>query len=269
MSILKLTQDNYYSQKADKTYLSVSQYKDFFGTLGQKGCEAEAMAKLCGDYAEEPNTAMLIGSYVDSWFEGTLDKFKETHPDIFKKDGNLKADFIKADEIIERCKRDKKFMQFMSGEKQVIMTAKLFGVNWKIKMDSYTPHKAIVDLKVIDDIRKTYYHRDTGKLCFIQERGYDFQLAIYQRVVEMNTGELLPCYIAVADKGKVPNIELIQLTQKDLDTTLPGVSIGVERIKKLKKGEIEPYRCEECDYCKQTKVIKHPILMSSLLENNY
>jgi hypothetical protein len=41
-----LTNGNYYSQEANLEYMSVSQYKDFFGTLGYKGCEAQALAKL-------------------------------------------------------------------------------------------------------------------------------------------------------------------------------------------------------------------------------
>ncbi len=67
---MKLTNKNYYSQKANKEFFSVSQIKDFLK------CEAQAMAKLSGEWVEEPTTAMLIGSYVDSWFEGTLEDFK-------------------------------------------------------------------------------------------------------------------------------------------------------------------------------------------------
>jgi len=43
------------------------------------------------------------------------------HPCMFKKDGNLKAEYVKANEMINRCERDALFMQYMSGEKQVIM----------------------------------------------------------------------------------------------------------------------------------------------------
>ena len=266
MSTLKLTNSNYYSEVANQQYLSVSQYKDFFGTLGKKGCEAQALAKIKGEYKEEPSTAMLVGSFVDSYFEGTLEKFKERTPEIFKKDGTLKSDYIQANEIIARIERDKKLMQYLSGEKQTIMTAEFEGALWKIKMDSYLPDKAIVDLKIIDDIYKSHYSKDSGKLNFIQARGYDFQLAIYQKIVELNTGKKLPCFIAVADKGKVTNIELIQITQGELDSTLVGLKYGVERIKLLKSGEVEPERCGKCDYCKQTKVITKPILMSALLE---
>ena len=161
---------------------------------------------------------------------------------------------------------DKKFMQFRSGEKQTMMTAEIVGSMWKIKMDSYIPNTAIVDLKIVDDIYKAYFHKDTGKINFIQERGYDFQLAIYQKVVELNTGKRLPCYIAAADKGKTTNIEIIQIKQNELDSTLLGLDIGIKRLNLLKLGEEKPERCGRCDYCKQTKIITRPVLMSELLE---
>ena len=263
---LKLNNSNYYSNDANQEYISVSQYKDFFGTLGYKGCEAQALAKIRGEYKEEPSTALLVGSYVDSYFEGTLEQFKEEHPEILKKDGTLKAEYIKADAMIERCKRDNKFMQYMSGAKQVIMTADILGAKWKIKMDSYIEGKAIVDLKTVDDMYKATYTKDSGRLNFIQARGYDFQLAIYQKVVEINTGKKLPCFIAAVDKKDKPAIEIISLSQGELDGTLAGLEIGIKRIKLLKSGEVQPDRCGHCDYCKDTKVIHKPISMSALLE---
>lgn len=264
--MLQLTNDNYYSKEANLEYLSVSTFKNFSGTLFHKGCEAQAMAILNGEYKREPNTAMLIGSYVDAYVEGTLEQFKEKTPALFKKDGTLKADYVQADNIIERMKKDEHFMYYLSGEKQVIMTAELFGVQWKIKMDSYIPDKAIVDLKVVSDIYEKFYTKHSGYLNFIQAWAYDFQLAIYQAVVEANTGKKLPCYIAVADKGKTTNIELIQITQNELDGALVGTQLGVNRIKALISGEEQPERCGRCDYCKETKIITKPITMSDLLE---
>lgn len=144
-----LTAENYYSQEANEEYMSVSQFKDFCGTYGKMPCEFTAMEKLKGRWEEPKSKALMVGSYVDSYFEGTLDKFKAENPDLFKRDGTLKAEFVKADEIIQRIERDDYFMKFMSGKKQVIMTGELFGTKWKIKMDSYIPDIAIVDLKVI------------------------------------------------------------------------------------------------------------------------
>ncbi len=105
---MQLTECNYYSEEANKEYLSVSQYKDFCGTYGKVGCEAYAMAKINGDWVEsmEDSDALMVGSYVDASFEGTLDLFKAKHPCMFKKDGSLMAKYLKANEMIQRCERD-------------------------------------------------------------------------------------------------------------------------------------------------------------------
>lgn len=43
-----LKSENYFSQQSNREYLSVSQYKDFCGTLGKLPCEELALAKLNG-----------------------------------------------------------------------------------------------------------------------------------------------------------------------------------------------------------------------------
>lgn len=159
-----LTAENYYSQEANEEYMSVSQFKDFCGTYGKMPCEFTAMEKLKGRWEEPKSKALMVGSYVDSYFEGTLDKFKAENPDLFKRDGTLKAEFVKADEIIQRIERDDYFMKFMSGKKQVIMTGELFGTKWKIKMDSYIQDIAIVDLKVMASITKLEWVRDEKRV---------------------------------------------------------------------------------------------------------
>lgn len=263
----KLSNRNYYSKKANLEYLSISQYKDFCGTMARCGCEAAALAKLRGEYTPEPSKEMLMGSYVDAAWEGRLYNFKRQHPEMFLKTGGLKADFQKAQEAFERTKRDKLFSLYMSGQKQVIMTAELFGAMWKIKMDSFHPSKCIVDLKYIKDIHERFWIKDLGYYVnFIEAWGYDLQLAIYQLVVEKVTGEKLPCYIAAVDKKKTPEIELIQITQEQLDTALLGVEANTKRIIELKGGRVEADKCNKCDYCIENKVLSTPIESSSLIE---
>lgn len=180
-----LTPENYYSPEANFEYMSVSQFKDFSGTYGQVGCEARAMAKLRGEYQEEKTTALLVGSYVDSYFEGpeSLERFKSENPEIFTQKGELRAEYKKADTIIQRIESDEYFMQCMSGEKQVIMTAEIFGIPWKIKIDSYVKDIVITDLKIVESIKKMKWVRDLGYLDFIRFWGYDTQGAIYQETV--------------------------------------------------------------------------------------
>ena len=124
--LIALTPENYYSQEANMQYVSVSQYKDFNGTTGKLGCEAYAMAKLRGEVEEVSTTPLLVGSYVDAYFEGTLPTFSAQHPEIFssrgKTAGELKAEYKQASAMIDRAEKDKVFMQYMAGDKQVIMT---------------------------------------------------------------------------------------------------------------------------------------------------
>jgi len=262
--MLKLTEENYYSQEANQQYMSVSQFKQFNGTYGRLACEYEAMEELAGRWENKTSSAMLQGSYVDSYFEGTLDKFKLENPQMFKRDGELKAEFLKCEQIIERAERDEYFMKYMSGQKQVIMTAELFGVPWKIKMDSYIPNVAIVDLKVMQSLTKLHWVPDIGYLDWVRYWGYDFQGAVYQKVVEINTGNKLPFYLAALSKEEEPDIRIIQITQNYLDEALNAIEATLPRIMQVKNGEIEAVRCDVCDCCKHNRILKSPISIADL-----
>lgn len=259
-----LTADNYYSAEANRQYMSVSQFKDFNGTYGKMACEFEAMEKLAGRWKPEPSTALLVGSYVDSYVEGTLDDFKIRNAEIFTQKGELKAPYKKAEEIIARIERDKYFMKYLSGEKQTIMTAELFGCDWKIKMDSYLPGKAIVDLKVMASITDLKWVKDIGYLDFVRYWGYDLQGAIYQKIVEINTGKKLPFFIAAVTKENEPDIRIVQVTQNYLDEALGVVEANIRRVLSVKTGEAEPDRCDICDCCKHNRVLKAPISIIDL-----
>lgn len=264
-----LTAENYYSKEADMEYMSVSQYKKFAGCLGRTGCEAKAMAELRGEWEDPKTTALLVGSYIDAHFEGTLDLFKAQNPEIFTKQGALKADFKRAEECINRIERDPYFMSRMSGQKQVIMTFELFGVKWKMKIDSFFPGKLIVDLKSTKSIGEKFYLADIGHIDFIKNWGYDIQGAIYQQGVEKNTGDKLPFEIAAVSKEEYPDIECIRIEQSLLDEALAEVEKNLPNIIALKNGEYEPVPCNkrDCNYCKHTKVLTHSIWADELLVN--
>lgn len=264
MGRFELNAGNYYTGEANRNYMSVSLYKDFAGTYGRAACEAAALAKLKGEWTEEPSAAMLVGSYVDSYFEGTLREYTIDHPEVFRRDGGLRADYVKAEQMIKRAERDPLFMRYMSGEKQVIMTGEIGGVPWKIKMDSYIPGVAIVDLKVMQSLTKLEWVKDLGYLDFVQYWGYDIQGAVYQEIVRQNTGKKLPFYIAGISKEKEPDLEIINVTDTYLKEALSVVERNLPRVLEARDGRREPERCGCCDYCRATKVLKHPIGIAEL-----
>lgn len=262
-----LTDESYYSKTADKIYCSASQYLEIIGRPFLPGCEARAMAKINGEFEEETTKAMLIGSILDTLWELDdlpieeklsiiADKFPECVSSRGNTKGELKSEFKQALTLYQRTLKDELFCKFMSGEKQVIMTGEIEGVPFKIKMDSYIPDVAIVDLKTTQDTSPKHrkYVTDSGNWeTFYKGYSYDVQLAIYREIVRQNTGKTLRCYIAAIDKKEHPMPQIIELTPKMLDEALASVKANLPTVKMLKSGEVKNYcRCEECDYCRDT-----------------
>ena len=261
-----LNEETYYTPEANWRYMSVHQYLDFCGHLGVRGCEKRAMAELNGEYEKEKTTPMLVGSYVDSYFEGTLDQFKKENPDIFTQKGELKANFKQAEKMIARAEKDEKFMAYMSGEKQVIKTGYLFGCDWKIKIDSYLPGKAIVDLKTTSDLHRAWRVADYGYASVAEYWGYTIQMAVYQKIVEIDTGEKLPCILAFVTKEDSPELKLCYIDQMTLDHALNEVEMNMASVLMVKNGEAEPIPCGKCDYCKATEPVEEVINIADLIE---
>ena len=252
--MVEVTNENYYYNTTQREYWSVSQFKAF------DNCEAAAMADIKGEYRREETTALLVGSYVDAFFSGELEGFRDWHPEIYKRNSDeLRAEYRHADEIIDRIEAQPVLMDHLTGNTQEIRTAELFGVPWKIKMDVYRPDERIVDLKVVKDF-EDIYKEGFGRVSWIQYWGYDIQGAVYQKVEQLSSGRKkpLPFYIVAATKEKIPDVDLIHIPQHILDAALKVVESKIDRFDLVKAGEIAPTRCDTCDYCKRTKVIIAP-----------
>ena len=245
-----LNEQNYFSREADMEFMSNSQFKSFLR------CQAAAMAELRGEYQRERSTAMLVGSYVDEALTGDLERFKAENPELFKKDGSLKAEFSLADTMIERVKRDKMFMNYIDGAHQVIMTGTIAGVKFKIKIDCLH-HDKIVDLKTAKSF-SSVYDDELGRVAWFMEYNYALQAAVYQEIVRQNIGKQLPFFLAAVTKEKTPDIDIVHIVQADIDREMKRVLDLAPYFDAIKHGAIEPDRCERCEYCKMTKVLSEP-----------
>ena len=252
----ELTAENYHDRMANDLYWSVSQFKEF------DRCEAMGLASVRGLYRREETDALLIGSYVDAYFSGELGQFIEEHRDVMfsKRGGGLLSKFQRADDMIQAVTKQPLMMDYLAGEKQVIETAELFGVPWKIKMDVYRPGERIVDLKCVKDFGDLWDDSFGGRRSWVEFWGYDIQGAIYQRVVEAITGKQLPFYLVAVTKEKIPDVAVIQIPQHILDAAAGLVEAKIERFDLIKSGDVEPRRCEKCEYCRQTKKLVEPVV---------
>lgn len=256
--MLSLNAGNYYSTEVNQAYWSASLVKSF---TGHQGCEARALAELNGEYTREATQALLVGSYVDAFIEGpgAFQKFCGQHPEIFKRDGSLKAEYVKADAMLARMNASPVFMEYLTGERQTIKTGEIFGLPFKAKFDVYVPGKRIVDLKTAKDLEPVYVPGE-GRLPYYDAWDWPLQLAIYQTI----EGHGLPCYLAVVTKEDPPTLDLIQVPQWRLDAELEYLKTRLPYLDAIKNGIIEPERCERCAYCRATKEITEPRVLERI-----
>jgi hypothetical protein len=273
--LLVLTKDNYFSLQAEQEYMSCSQYIGFTGMAGQPGCEAKAMAKIRGDWIEEQSKALLVGSYVHSWNEGPQAKreFIANHPEMFKKDGGLLKDYVEADNMIATLEKDEMCMYMLQGEKEVIFTAEMFGLPWKVRFDNYLPEKRRTsDLKTTKSISEHDWMVVDGKnvkASFVEIYNYPMRAAVYSEVERIVSGreemDWFDFYIVAVSKEDPPDKAVISLKDpaRYLEE-LARIEGSLTRIKLLKQGILQPIRCECCDYCRSTKVVEKVIYYKDL-----
>lgn len=251
---MNLTQENYYSPEANREFMSVSQYKDFCK------CEAMAMAKINGTYNQPKSRALLLGSLFDELLTGTaksLEEFiTENQSELIKKSGEFYADAQQAYETAAKVKKQPLMMEYLSGQKQKIMTGEIAGVPFKIKMDNYKKSKFISDLKYMASLRSPNMFEPMVKYW-----NYIAQGAVYQEIVYQNTGERLPFFLVIATKETPAHLDVCEIKQYDLDEELANIKKRVERFGAIKSGEIPPERCEEydCNFCTETRFLTEPI----------
>lgn len=272
---IAITEANYFSPEISRQFMSASQVKGFMN------CEAMALAELREEYQRGETTPLLVGGYVDAYFSNTLGQYVAEHPQIYTRTGTLRADFSQAQEIIARIEADPLMLAMLKGIAQPIYTGNIQGVPFRGKLDSLIdaaqckrimadfPNMtdtllmvdgAIVDLKIMRDMRPIWV-QGRGRLSFIEAWRYDLQLAVYQELV----GGKLPCFIACATKEKECDLALIHIPQYMLDTALEIAMPQLARFQEIKAGAVQPIRCEQCDYCRRSRVITGPIDADELM----
>lgn len=261
---MELNKENYHSIEADRRYFSVSQFKNFVE------CEAKTIAKLSGEYKDSHSNALLVGSYVHAAFESeeAFDLFiEEYNGAIFKARGGKYADFETADQMIEVIKNDSFSMFALEGDKEEIYTANLWGVDWKIKVDSINhQRKTFSDLKTTQDLHKRYWsNKYNGWASFVEAWDYVLQMAIYRRVLQENFGQTYTPYIVAVTKESPPNKAVIHFDESRFDFEYEYAEMKMERFKQVKSGEVKPTHCGICDYCRSVKRLSDTIEVGALI----
>jgi hypothetical protein len=253
---ITLSKETYYTDAMNQKYMSYSQYGDFLE------CEAMAMAKIYGGWSEPGTVDMLVGSYIHSWNEGTLDDFIANTPQMFKKakEGQKPepyAEFRFAEKMIKALESDEFIMFILLGQKEVIATAEFAGCLWKVRLDSVNEQQGwFCDLKSTRNMHEKHWlvkRHAWGS--FVEAYGYVGQVAIYGEVYKRfkNLTEPLEPLMPVVTKEDPPNTAVIRFDRESLEEALFDIETNMPRILSVKNFEEAPRRCEKCRYCRETR----------------
>lgn len=234
-----LNQNNYYD---DKYYFSSSEFRSY------RKCEAAAL-----HFVKEQTTAMLKGSYLDAMVEGRQAEFEDKNRStLFKKNGELYAEFLPLPDVWEFLQKDSFFMDYLQGDKQTILTGVIAGVPFKAKLDICHDER-IVDFKTASEFSKHWDSELNQYVNFAQFWRYDIQAAIYQELEYQRTGIRKPFYLAVVTLKGTPNHEILHIPDETLRFALDEVELFAPKFQAIKQGFLKAERCEQCNYCLQTK----------------
>ncbi|WP_412095417.1 PD-(D/E)XK nuclease-like domain-containing protein [Bacillus haynesii] len=264
VTLPQVNKENYYSNEIDKYYMSNSQYKSFLQ------CEAATMAKINGEWEPPTSEALLFGQYIHAWLEGeaAFDEFKNNTPSLFTKKGHLYKQYQLADQMIETIRSDELCMFVLTGEKEAIITAELFGVHWKGKLDVYNPAGGrFADLKTTRSLREKVWDPELGYCSFVEAYGYIAQMALYAEIEKRfsKRNEWLEPLIVGVSKENPPDKAVINIGESRMEVELEDIERRMDRILQVKHGGEKPKRCERCQYCRATNQLNHIVHFTELI----
>lgn len=262
---MQLNNQNYHSNEANKIYMSVSQFKSMVE------CEAKAVAELKGEFTRPHSTALSVGSYFHAALESDeafATYLEEHHSAIFKARGGKYSDYETADNMIEAVKNDAFCMFALEGEKEVIYTGSIGGVEWKIKVDSINHQRGtFTDLKSTQELYKRYWsEKYDGWVSFVQAYDYILQMYVYREIIAQNTGRYYDPYIVAVTKQSPPDKAVLHFDKERYGFEEDYVLELLPLVLEAKRGERAPKRCEKCIYCRSTKRLKGTIEIGVLLD---
>lgn len=246
--MIELTQENYYDRATDFEYMSFSQFKNFLANPARAMADLKEQFlwfddhKIEDESEREESTPLLVGNFIHSFFESkeAHEKFIADHfSDIVSSKGptkgEYKKDFKTAEKMIERLLVEDAFNAHIENtEREVIVTGKIGGHDWKGKIDALNVEDGyFIDFKTVNSLKDDgaeWNEKARKRLNFIRSRGYDMQMAIYKELLEQTYGKTFDPFIWAVSKDKEPLAKPYRFTDETLENALDIVIKNTEKV---------------------------------------
>lgn len=264
MTELDLLGKDYYSRESAIRYWSISQYKRF------KECEARALAELRGDWTNtRDNTALFVGNYVHSYFESEAahEEFKKLNGSEMISSrgttkGQLKKDYLVAEQMIDALKNDYQFMKYYQGKKEEAVTGFLGSVEFKGKIDCLNVDRGyFVDIKTTKCSIDDTVWNGQERVYWFEAYGYILQMAAYKTMLEAKYNKPFRPIIYAVTKETPPDTRAIAIENVDaMQLELDVLAQNIKRLDGVKKGIEKPKPCGHCEYCRANQLTQRVMI---------
>lgn len=246
-----LTESNYHSEQSASKYLLASSIKH------AKKCEYGFLHPQ----KKEPKSAFIAGHLFELLVTNDLNGVSllyENHPEMVSSQGitkgQLKTEFRDAAICSERV-RNQDFIRNLidMSDKQMILTGKILGEPVRMMCDLVC-NDWIVDLKTAKDFKRVWSEENESYVEWWQGWNYPMQLWIYKEIARQNGITINHTGLIGVSKSNY-DISCIEFSDEVMEQAKADVLYVVGRIKDIKNGA-EPYRCEKCPACIESKKIE-------------
>ena len=257
-TIITVDASNYHSFEVEKQWLSSSQLLDW------QECEARATARyLRGESVyEEETPAMKMGRYLAARWAGEshFREFIAANPDVFRRDGLLKAEFSQCEQLYSRTCEDAFFRRYLQGRHWEILTGELFGLPWKCRIEVYNQEENfLTDLMVCRDFAPVWDAVKEQRVAFYAARRIHLRLGLHQLMLRRNTGRTPKMYLAAVTRQNPPDLKVLSFNGtaalERIAAETAGAAATAERIREIRAGRLEPRRCGNCPYCRGSRLL--------------
>lgn len=265
---MKVNNENYFSPVIMMEYMSTSQFKQM------EECQAKAIAELNGEIKTDKE-CFKEGHYFEACLCGNESLFIAQNPGIISSQGatkgQVKANYKKIEKSTQAFKSQKVFMDIIARcQQQVVVTGVINGVKYKGCIDFYDPETGNgYDTKALKDFKNVYSEVEGCRLSWYLAYGYHYQMAIYRELIKQTFQKDGKQHLMAVTKEDEPDFAFLMFDGEILDNALEIVAEFSPKFDQVKKGIVEPARCEKCAYCKQTKVVTEPKIILTYGGNDY
>jgi len=254
-----ITLSNYHSPEIEREWLSASQL------MAWRHCEAAAAARyLHGMPAVSAETgAQLTGRYLAARWAGE-EHFRDlvaATPELFRRDGGLRAEFAQCEEMYARTAADTVFRHYLTGTHWRIIAGELFGVPWKSRIEVDNEEENFVtDLMVCRDFAPVWQPETGSRVPFYAARNAYLRLGLHQLAVRQATGREPELYLAAVTRQTPADLKVVAFNnpaaRQVIAEELALAAEQVRRIKAIRNGDQVPRRCNCCDHCRATRQLE-------------